>query len=89
MKRFARAAAVAAFVIAGVVLGPAGAASAHCVQTPVGVVDLSPGHLAAAGGHQSAIDHSGGAVGTCGAISAENPELNPKAPTGTTTNPRP
>ena len=51
-------------------------AAAHCVQTPVGFADLSPGHFAAAGGHVSAIEHSGGVVGPpCSGV-----ELNPNAP---------
>ena len=52
-------------------------AAAHCVNNPAGWVDLSPGHFAAAGGHQAAIDHSGGAVG-CDVLTG--PELNDKAP---------
>jgi hypothetical protein len=51
--------------------------AAHCVQTPVGWADLAPGHFAAAGGHQSAIDHSGGAVGVC---DRSTTELNATAP---------
>lgn len=54
-----------------------GSVAAHCVQTPVGWVDLAPGHFAAAGGHQSAIDHSGGAVGLCDRTGTE---LNGAAP---------
>ena len=54
-----------------------GSVAAHCVQTPVGWVDLAPGHFAAAGGHQSAIDHSGGAVGVCDRTGTE---LNAAAP---------
>ena len=53
-------------------------ASAHCVQTPAGWVDLSPGHFAAAGGHNSAIEHSGGTVGGCPFVTG--PELNDRAP---------
>ena len=56
----------------------AGSVAAHCVQTPVGWVDLSPGHFAAAGGHNSAIAHSGGTVGGCPTVTG--PELNPRAP---------
>lgn len=52
--------------------------AAHCVQTPVGWVDLSPGHFAAAGGHNSAIAHSGGTVGGCPTVTG--PELNANAP---------
>ncbi len=52
-------------------------AAAHCVQTPVGWVNLDPGHFAAAGGHQAAIDHSGGAVGVC---DVSGVELNEPAP---------
>jgi hypothetical protein len=51
--------------------------AAHCVQTPVGWVNLDPGHFAAAGGHQSAIDHSGGTVGLC---DVSGTELNEPAP---------
>ena len=54
----------------------AGSVAAHCVQTPVGWADLAPGHFAAAGGHQSAIDHSGGAVG----CDRTGTELNGAAP---------
>jgi len=53
-------------------------ASAHCVQTPAGWVDMSPGHFAAAGGHESAIEHSGGTVGGCPFVTG--PELNEMAP---------
>ena len=55
----------------------AGQVAAHCVQTPVGWVDLAPGHFAAAGGHQSAIDHSSGTVGLC---DRTDTELNNTAP---------
>lgn len=50
--------------------------AAHCVQTPVGWVNLDPGHLAAAGGHQAAIDNSG-KVGLC---DLSGNELNEPAP---------
>jgi hypothetical protein len=59
------------------ILGAA-SVSAHCVQTPAGWVDLSPGHFAAAGGHNSAIEHSGGTVGGCPFVTG--PELNSMAP---------
>jgi hypothetical protein len=58
-------------------LAAAGPVAAHCVQTPTGWVDLAPGHFAAAGGHQSAIDHSGGTVGVCDRTGTE---LNGSAP---------
>jgi hypothetical protein len=54
--------------------------AAHCVQTPIGYADLSPGHFAAAGGHESAIQHSGGVVGPpCSGteLNAEAPDNNP------------
>jgi hypothetical protein len=51
-------------------------AAAHCVQTPVGWADLAPGHFAAAGGHEAAIAHSGGAVGA----PCTGTELNARAP---------
>ena len=37
-------------------------AAAHCIDNPAGWVTLAPGHFAAAGGHQSGIDHSGGTL---------------------------
>jgi hypothetical protein len=52
---------VCAFVTA--LLLTASPAAAHCVQTPIGFADLAPGHFAAAGGHETAIAHSGGVVG--------------------------
>ena len=64
--------------LATALLVAASPAAAHCVQaSDVGVVDLSPGHFAAAGGHNAAIAHSGGVVGTCSLLL---PELNPNAP---------
>ena len=56
----------------------AGSVAAHCVQTPGGWVDLSPGHLAAAHGHNTAIAQSGGTVGGCPFVTGD--ELNPNAP---------
>ena len=55
----------------------AGPVGAHQVQTPVGCVSLAPGHFAAAGGHETAIAHSGGAVAFC---ETPTPILNPNAP---------
>jgi hypothetical protein len=76
MKRlFAIIASVCA-LMAALLLAAASPATAHCVDTPVGFVDLSPGHLAAAGGHEAAIANSGGTVGS----GCELPELNPQAP---------
>ena len=49
--------------LSGALLISASPAAAHCVQTPVGFADLSPGHFAAAGGHETAIAHSGGVIG--------------------------
>jgi hypothetical protein len=63
--------------LATALLVAASPAAAHCVQTPVGFADLAPGHLAAAGGHNAAIAHSGGAVGTC---DRSTEELNETAP---------
>jgi hypothetical protein len=59
-----------------VLLSAALPVGAHEVQTPEGCVSLSPGHFAAAGGHESAIDHSGGTVDFC----EFGPVLNPNAP---------
>jgi hypothetical protein len=74
MKRFARVLTLSCTLV-GAVLLSATPAAAHCVQTPVGFADLAPGHLAAAGGHQSAIDHTPGVVGP----PCTGPELNVRA----------
>jgi hypothetical protein len=63
-------------VLVGALVVSTSPAAAHCVQTPVGWADLAPGHFAAAGGHNSAIEHSGGAVGA----PCMGKELNAKAP---------
>jgi hypothetical protein len=65
-------------LLGSLLIAAAAPVSAHCVQTPVGWVDLSPGHFAAAGGHNSAIEHSGGTVGGCPFVTG--PELNANAP---------
>ena len=57
----------------------AGPAGAHCVPTPAGNVDLSPGHFAAAGGHAEAIANSG-VVGTCDPTRDPALDLNAAAP---------
>ncbi|MCA1705878.1 MAG: hypothetical protein LC808_22505 [Actinobacteria bacterium] len=57
----------------------AGPAAAHCVPTPAGAVDLSPGHFAAAGGHNQAIASSG-VVGTCDPNRDPTQDLNAAAP---------
>jgi hypothetical protein len=66
---------VCALLVAAL-LALASPAAAHCVETPVGFADLSPGHFAAAGGHESAIAHSGGVVGP----PCDGAESNPQAP---------
>jgi hypothetical protein len=65
-------------LLGSLLIAAAAPVSAHCVQTPAGWVDLSPGHFAAAGGHNSAIAHSGGTVGGCPFVTG--PELNAPAP---------
>ena len=75
MKRHVRVLALICGLV-GTLLASAAPVAAHCVQTPVGWADLAPGHFAAAGGHQSAIDHSGGAVGA----PCVGRELNAAAP---------
>jgi hypothetical protein len=62
--------------VATTLLVAASPAGAHCVQTPVGYADLAPGHFAAAGGHESAIENSGGVVGP----PCSGTELNDEAP---------
>jgi hypothetical protein len=73
-------------VVGSMLMLAAGPVAAHCVSTPAGMVDLSPGHLAAAHGHITAIDSSGILLATC-----PNPEtfpyINAAAPTGTTVSP--
>jgi hypothetical protein len=76
MRRSVRNIALASAAVAGALLAPAGPATAHCVTTPVGYADLSPGHFAAAGGHGMAIMHSGGVVGA----PCVGEELNEAAP---------
>jgi hypothetical protein len=65
-------------LLGSLLIAAAAPVSAHCVQTPVGWVNLDPGHFAAAGGHNSAIEHSGGTVGGCPTVTG--PELNAPAP---------
>jgi hypothetical protein len=80
MTRSVRIAVSVFAVVGGALVSTAGPATAHCVQTPVGYADLAPGHFAAAGGHASAIEHSGGAVGApcAGAeLNANAPDNNP------------
>ena len=64
--------------LATALLVAASPAAAHCVQaTDTAFVDLSPGHFAAAGGHHTAVAHSGGVVGACDRATEE---LNVAAP---------
>jgi hypothetical protein len=76
MKRPVRTIVSACVLAAGGVLTSASPAAAHCVQTPIGFADLSPGHFAAAGGHEEAIANSGGVVGP----PCSGDELNAPAP---------
>ena len=46
-------------LVGSMLLLGAGPVAAHCVQTPAGLVTLSPGHLASAHGHTTAIASSG------------------------------
>jgi hypothetical protein len=63
MKRPVRTIVSACVLAGGAVLASASPAAAHCVQTPIGFADLSPGHFAAAGGHEAAIANTEGVVG--------------------------
>jgi hypothetical protein len=74
MKRLVRILALC-FTLSGALLISASPAAAHCVQTPIGFADLAPGHFAAAGGHETAIAHSGGVIGP----PCTGPELNVRA----------
>jgi hypothetical protein len=65
----------------------AGSVAAHCVQTPAGLVDLSPGHFAAAFGHTTGIANSGKLLAVCPNPNSDFPFVNAPAPTGTTTSP--
>jgi hypothetical protein len=64
------------FALATALLLMARPAAAHCVQTTVGYADLAPGHFAAAGGHEAAIENTGGVVGP----PCSGAELNATAP---------
>jgi hypothetical protein len=61
--------------------------AAHCVPTPAGLVDLSPGHLAAAFGHTTGIANSGKLLELAECVRPSGGYLNDPAPTGTTTSP--
>jgi hypothetical protein len=65
----------------------AGPVAAHCVQTPAGLVDLSPGHFAAAFGHTTGITHSGILMELANCARPSGGYVNDPAPTGTTTSP--
>ena len=65
----------------------AGSVAAHCVQTPAGLVDLSPGHLAAAFGHTTGIANSGKLLELASCVRPSDGYVNDPAPTGTTTSP--
>jgi ABC-type branched-subunit amino acid transport system permease subunit len=59
-------------------------AAAHCLQAgEAGLVDLSPGHFAAAGGHTQAIEESGILLPVCpqtGFVNEPAPAENPPNP---------
>jgi hypothetical protein len=65
----------------------AGPVAAHCVQTSAGLVDLSPGHLAAAFGHTTGIANSEILLAVCPNPDSDFPFVNAPAPTGGTTSP--
>jgi hypothetical protein len=65
----------------------AGSVAAHCVQTPAGLVDLSPGHLAALHGHLTGIANSETLLANCPDPYSDFPFVNAPAPPGTTTSP--
>ena len=65
----------------------AGPVAAHCVQTPAGLVDLSPGHFAAAFGHTTGIANSGKLLELADCVRPSEGYVNDPAPTGTTTSP--
>ena len=70
--------------LATALLVMASPAAAHCLQAAdVGIVDLSPGHLAAAHGHTTAIAESGVLLPVC----PTEGFVNEPAPTGTTESP--
>ena len=65
----------------------AGSVAAHCVQTPAGLVDLSPGHFAAAFGHTTGIANSGKLLELANCVRPSGGYVNDPAPTGSTTSP--
>ena len=70
--------------LATALLVMASPAAAHCLQAAdAGVVDLSPGHFAAAGGHNQAIAQSGVLLPVCptsGFVNEPAPSNNPPNP---------
>jgi hypothetical protein len=75
-------------LVGSMLLLGAGPVAAHCVQTPAGLVDLSPGHLAAAHGHTQAIASSGILMELTDCTRPViDGYLNDPAPTGMTTSP--
>jgi hypothetical protein len=74
-------------LVGSMLLLGAGPVAAHCVQTSAGLVDLSPGHLAAAHGHTQGIIHSGILMELTECTRPADGYLNDPAPTGTTTSP--
>ena len=65
----------------------AGPVAAHCVQTSAGLVDLSPGHVAALHGHTTGIANSGRLLEFEDCARPLGGYLNDPAPTGSTTSP--
>ena len=65
----------------------AGSVAAHCVQNPAGLVDLSPGHLAALHGHTTGIANSEKLLAVCPDPHSEFEFVNDPAPPGNTTSP--
>ena len=75
-------------LVGSMLLIGAGSVAAHCLNTPAGMVDLSPGHLAAAHGHITAIDSSGILLASCPhPDTIPTPYLNAVSPSGGTDSP--
>ena len=87
MRAFVSRLVILMMLVGSMLILGAGSVAAHCVQTPAGLVDLSPGHLAALHGHTTGIANSGRLLelGDCG--EPTDGYVNDPAPTGTTTSP--
>ena len=86
MRTFVSRLVALAVLVGSMLMISAGSVAGHCLTTPAGMVDLSPGHLAAAHGHVTAINSSGILLATC-PDPETFPYINAASPTGSTVSP--